>query len=1270
MSGTTVRTACPYCGVGCGLRATVESGRLVGVEGDPEHPVNRGRTCAKPVALPDAVHAADRATTPRRRRDPAGPWEDLGWDAAIGWAAERLTAIRDEHGPEAIAFYVSGQLMTEDYYVVNKLAKGFLGTNTVDSNSRLCMSSAVAGYKATFGSDGPLPSYDDLDEADCVLLLGSNAAACHPIVWGRIRDAQARPERPCRVIVVDPRRTATAAAADLHLPVLPGGDVPLLLGMLHVVVRDGLVDEAYLAAHAEGWEGLREQVRGWSLERAARVSGVDAALIEEAARTFATAGAAMTCWTMGANQSTVGTDKNRALHALCVVTGQLGRPGAGPLSLTGQPNAMGGREVGGLATLLPGYRDARDPDDRAAVNAYWRLPPTAAGVSERPGLVATDLVDALHDGRVKAVWIMATNPAVSLPESAKVREALRRAELVVVQDAYHPTETSHLAHLVLPAAQWLEKDGTTTSSERRVTLMRRALPAPGDALPDWQILARLGAAMGWAEQFAWPDAAAVHAELVGLTAGRVCDQSGITHARLRRDGSVRWPFTTADAERADRLRDPLATPSAEDLAAPDRAGHSPRLYPDHRFPTPSGRARLGPLDVSGLAEAPDDDHPLLLTTGRVGGQWHTMTRTGKSADLLAADPEPFVELHPDDARRAGVEDGERVRLVSRRGSAVLRARVPELEPTAGDPALRGGAIRPGVAFAPFHWGLLHAPPGAGQLNALSHDATDPVSRQPELKAMAVRVEALVAPASVAAGPAGEATSPVSATLAPAPETHGRGADDGAAAGEDDAAPAGRRGRRRRERLVLVGGGMAAIAVLESVFAHRPSAHWETTILCGERDAPYDRVRVSKLVSPDPREDIALRPREWYLAHDVDLRLGTRAERLDLDAREVVLEDGERVPYDKVVLCTGSQPATPPILGLDLPGVVPFRTRADAAELNRLVRPGTMATVIGGGLLGLEAAAGLAEHGASVTIVHLGSRLMDRQLDRGGARLLERRIRELGIQLLLEQRTDRIVGTSAVTGVRFAEGDELAADLVVLATGIRPEIRVAMRSGIACHHAIVVDDELRTSAPDVWAVGECAEHRDVTYGLWAPIAAQARAAGATIAGVPAGYQGSPLATTLKVVGVDLFACGRPDQDTDEDDVDEVISVDTRRGTYRRLVLREGRLAGAVLLGDLALAPELTALTADAPAGVGGALVPDELLEAVVGGEPSVRPVPDAQLVCACNQVTAGTIRAAVADGDDSVEAIRASTGASGGCGGCASRVAALLEQARVASTPAG
>src|SRR5439155_1795452 len=365
-------------------------------------------------------------------------------------------ALAAEHGPDAIAFYVSGQLLTEDYYAVNKLAKGFLGTNNVDSNSRLCMSSAVAGYRGSLGSDGPPASYADIDQADCLLLLGSNTAACHPILWSRIRRRQAE---GASVIVVDPRRTDTAAAADLHLPVRPGSDLPLLNAMLGVLARDGLLDERFLARRTEGLEEALAGAAEWAPERAAEACGVTAEAIVEAARRFGQAKRAMALWSMGANQSTVGTLKNRALNNLCLATGNIGRPGTGPLSLTGQPNAMGGRETGGLSTLLPGYRSVSSPEDRAEMRRLWALPVNAPGISPQPGIAATDLVEALESRAVRAVWVVGTNPVVSQPDAERFAAALREAELVVVQDAYHPTETGALAHVALPAAQWPEKDG-------------------------------------------------------------------------------------------------------------------------------------------------------------------------------------------------------------------------------------------------------------------------------------------------------------------------------------------------------------------------------------------------------------------------------------------------------------------------------------------------------------------------------------------------------------------------------------------------------------------------------------------------------------------------------------------------------------------------------------------------------------------------------------------------------------------------------------------
>jgi ferredoxin-nitrate reductase len=1170
------RTLCPFCGVGCGLLARTRDGRLDSVAGDPLYPVNRGRTCRKPLELPAAVHARDRATEPLLRSDRDARFDAVGWDAALGGLAGRLAAIREEHGPDAIAFYISGQLLTEDYYAVNKLAKGFLQTNNVDSNSRLCMSSAVAGYTGAFGADGPPPSYADLAHADCFLLLGTNTAACHPIVWSRIRDRQAE---GAFVICADPRPTPTAQAADLHLPVLPGTDLALLNALLHVIERDGLLDEAFVARHTSGFEEAREVARRWPPERAAEVCEVSASSIEEAATRFAGSRAAMTLWSMGANQSTVGTLKNRALINLCLATGQIGRLGAGPLSLTGQPNAMGGRETGGLAHLLPGYRRVDDAGHRAEMEAHWQCPP----ISPTPGLPAVDLFDAVGDGRVKAIWIVATNPAVSMPDSGRVRTALERAELVVVQDAYHPTETSALAHAVLPAAAWPEKDGAMTNSERRVGLVRRALAPPGEARSDWEIFAGLARALGHGEHFAWPDAAAVFDEFASCTAGRPCDITGIDHERLRAQGSVQWPCP----------------------AAPGGHDGTDRLYAEHRFHTPDGRARFAPTPHSAPAEVPDSERPILLTTGRVADQWHTMTRTGKSRALLAAAGPPVVELAPADAAAAGLAEGDSARLTSRRGNAVYSVRIVD-------------GLPDGVAFAPFHWGALHAPAGAGALNATTHGATDPTSKQPELKALAVRVE------------------PVRSQLRKPSTCLTKGSGPF-------------RGHRRR--LVVVGTGMAGLAVVEEAVRRRPAEDWHIVMLGEEAGPAYNRILLSKLLARTCGDgDLEIRPAAWHAAHGIDLRGECPAASIDVEERAVVDVAGGRHPYDTLMVATGSRPFLPPVPGTDLPHVHAFRTRRDVDALAAAAPQARSAVVVGGGLLGLEAAAGLRARGVPVTVVELADRLMAQQLDPGAGAMLRRGVTRLGLPATLG-RSVAAIGPDAVT---LDDGTALAADLVVIAAGIRPETTLARAAGLECARGIVVDDAMRTSAPGVLAAGECAEHRGTVYGLWAPLAEQARVAGATAAGDPAAFHGSTPATTLKVAGVDVFAGGRQDAGEGHD---EIVLTDTRRGVYRKLVLDGDRLAGVLLVGDTTRAKVLSELLRT------GDRVPEALLDPHTGAaEPETED--PAETVCSCNAVTRGEIdRVVVANGLTTVEQVAAATRASTGCGSCAGDVRTILERHR-------
>ncbi len=1166
METHSVQTGCPYCGVGCGLVADVRDGRLQAVRGDLDHPVNAGRVCPKPVALPDAVHSADRATTPLWRGSRDERFQNLGWDEAIPLLAEKLSAIRAEHGPGSIGVYLSGQLLTEDYYVANKLAKGFLGTNNVDANSRLCMSSAVAGYDGAFGADGPPPGYADIDVADCLLLVGSNAAACHPILWMRIRAAQ---ERGAKVIVVDPRRTDTAAAADLHLGLRPGTDLVLLNSMLEVIAREGMLDRQYLAAHTQGIDAALAEAVLWPPDRAQDVCGVSASDIVAAAHQFAGAAGAMALWSMGANQSVHGTKTNRAIINLCLATGQIGRPGAGPLSLTGQPNAMGGREVGGLAHLLPGYRKIASAVDREEIARLWNLPDDAAGIAPEPGLPATDLFDALEDGRLRAIWICGSNPVVSMPDAARTRAALRTAELVVCQDAYHPTETGALAHLVLPAAQWPEKDGTMTNSERRVTLVRAAIDPPGDALADWRIFARVGAAMGFASHFAWPSAAAVYDEFAAQTAGRPCDQAGISHARLRTEGSLQWP--------------------CPDASHPGTA----RLYADGVFASKDGRARLEATPPGESPDEPNEEFPLVLTSGRVASQWHTMTRTGKSPALMAAEPEPFVELHPDDAARAGVAEGDRVRLASRRGTVILKARFDATLPQ-------------GTAFAPFHWGALHAAPGAGTVNDLLHRQTDPVSRQPGLKFCAVRAER-------------------AAVTAP-----------------------GRRATGSGRRLVVVGGGPASLAVVESALAHAPTASWQITIVGREPRPPYDRIGLSDVLAGVRREsELQLHDARWYERNGIDLRIGTEVRSVDPDQRLVRITGSEPIPYDALVVATGSRPVLPPIPGLHHDGVHVLRTIEDVHAILDASRRARRALVIGGGLLGLEAARALNQRGMDVSVVHLADRLMERQLDVGSAQLLERAYGRLGIGVLLEHMTTEILGDDdGVTGLRFASGQEIEADLVVFAVGIRPEAELARRAGLQVEKGIVVDDELRTSAAGVWAVGECAEHRGVVHGLWAPILLQARAAGAAIAGVPVTLDVPASATRLKVADIELFCVGEPVAGEGED---EVVSASTLTGTYRKLVLRGRQLIGVILFGDLSESTRLAELART------GEPVPVGILTGVPESEdPNPR-----GLVCACTGVPRELIVAAAQQGADRLELVTEATGAGSGCGSCHPAITAIL-----------
>jgi len=688
-----VRTTCPYCGVGCGISGAAGEGRALAVAGDRAHPANAGRLCSKGAALGATVGLEGRLLTPMIGE------REASWKQAVGLVARRFRETIARHGPDSVAFYVSGQLLTEDYYAANKLMKGFIGSGNIDTNSRLCMASAVAAHKQAFGADLVPGCYEDLDLADLVVFSGHNAAWTHPVLFRRMEAARARGQKH---VVIDPRRTDTAEGADLHLPLALQMDVRLWNGLLADLIRRGAIDRAWIDAHVNGFAAVEAALSEADQSPATVAADCGLALADLTAffDLFATTPRTVSLFSMGANQSTQGTAKGLAILNAHLATGRIGKPGACPFSITGQPNAMGGRETGGMANTLAGHMDFA-PADRDRVARFWGAP----GTARKPGLKAIDMFEAIHDGRIKAVWIMATNPAVSLPDADRVREALARCPFVAVSDCVAETDTLRHAHVKLPALSWGEKDGTVTNSERRISRQRALFPAPGQARADWRIIADVATTMGFGDGFSWAGPAAVFREWTRLTAyentGRLLNLSGLMgldQAAYDRLEPVQWPVTAE--------------------------GGAARLFTDGAFQTPDGRARMVPVAPGAPASALDTAFPMSLNTGRIRDQWHTMTRTGLAPDLCRHAPEPFVEIHPEDAEPLGVTEGALARVRTARGEAVVTARITDRQ-------------RRGSLFMPMHWTDAFAP--SGRSNSLIAPNLDPVSGQPEFKHTPARI---------------------------------------------------------------------------------------------------------------------------------------------------------------------------------------------------------------------------------------------------------------------------------------------------------------------------------------------------------------------------------------------------------------------------------------------------------------------------------------------------------------------------------------------------
>ncbi|KWB48684.1 bifunctional nitrate reductase/sulfite reductase flavoprotein subunit alpha [Burkholderia ubonensis] len=721
MTATNVKSVCPYCGVGCGMVLHVEDGEVVKVSGDPDHPTNFGRLCTKGSSAHVALRQSGRLEGAFVRRARGDDLVPLPVRDAIGETGRRLRAVLDAHGPDALSFYVSGQMSIEAQYLINKLAKGFVGTNQIESNSRLCMASASSGYKLSLGADGPPGSYEDFDRADLFFVIGANMADCHPILFLRMMD---RVKAGAKLIVVDPRRTGTADKADLYLPIRAGTDLALMNGLLHLLHANGKTDAAFIAEFTEGWDAMPAFLADYTPQKVAAITGLAEADIRLAAQWIGDAPEWMSCWTMGLNQSTHGVWNTNAICNLHLATGKLCRPGSGPFSLTGQPNAMGGREMGYMGPGLPGQRSVLSDADRQFVEDRWQVPRGTLRTETGHGTV--DLFERMAAGDVKACWIICTNPVATVPNRRNAIAGLQAAELVIAQDAFLDTETNRYADILLPGALWAEGEGVMVNSERNLTLMRQAIEPPGDALPDWQIVAGVARAMGFGDAFDYASAADVFDEIVGFSNPATgYDLRGASHAALA-DAPLQWPCAPGAAG-VVRDRNPVRylNDGVSQTLRTAADGRVPRLA----FPTASGKAQFFARPHGAPAELPGREFPIVLNTGRLQHQWHTMTKTGKVAMLNKLNPRPFVEIHPDDARTLGIAAQDSVEIRSRRGRAVL-------------PAVVTDRVQPGNCFAPMHWNDVYGDDLC--INAVTSDAIDPVSQQPELKYCAVALSRVAA----------------------------------------------------------------------------------------------------------------------------------------------------------------------------------------------------------------------------------------------------------------------------------------------------------------------------------------------------------------------------------------------------------------------------------------------------------------------------------------------------------------------------------------------
>ena len=1166
-----VKTTCSYCGVGCGIIVKKDANNKVFVEGDKDHPVNKGMLCSKGMNLHYVANdVSDRILYPEMRWSRSHPRERVSWDDALDRAASVFKSIIKKHGPDSVGFYVSGQSLTEEYYIANKLTKGFIGTNNIDTNSRLCMSSAVVGYKKTFGEDSVPISYADIELADTFLITGANPAWCHPILFRRLE--KHKEENPnVKIIVVDPRKTDTANFADIHLQLLPGTDVVLYNAIARCLYKRGLIDEDFIKNHTDGFQEYKDLIFKTSLKQASKICGVPEKDIQKAADTIGVSKGFISMWAMGLNQSVVGTDKNVSLLNLSLITGQVGKPGCGPFSLTGQPNAMGGREVGGMANLLAVHKDLMNEEHRREVAQFWGVDK----INPKPGLTATEMFDALESGKLKAVWIACTNPLVSLPNLNRIEKAMENAKFVVVQDISHKSDTVAFADLVLPAAGWLEKEGTMTNSERRISYLPKEIDAPGEARPDVEIFCDFAKRMGF-RGFNFNSSSEIYDEYAAMTKGTNIDVSYLNYDRLKNEGTFQWPVPE------------------------HRHEGTPRLFQNKKFFTPTGNAQFNlPSTIENNSVLPNEDFPLILTTGRVRDQWHTMTKTGKVSRLKTHYPTPVLEIHPVDAYLYKIKNGDITEITSENGVVRVRASVTE-------------NIKKGVVFLPMHWGK-QLQSNLNRANNLTNTHVDPVSKEPDFKFTRVSVS---------------------------------------------------KHKKKVEKIIIAGAGAAAFRFVQNYREQNETD--EIHVFSKEPNLFYNRVLLPEYVTEELSWDELLKIKAKELKKlNIQLHPETYLTKVDKTHKTVTDNTGDTHQFDKLILATGSRAFVPKDVQIDLPGRFTMRNKSDAdsfkayLEATNLPPEEQHVVIVGGGLLGLELAAAMKHKNAKITIVQRGSRLMERQLDLVSSKLLALDVQERGIQIYFDNEVSTVFDDedTGELNITLKSGKFITANAIVYAIGTIPNVEIARENGISCRRGVIVNQHLQSSHPDIFAIGEIAEYNNQLFGITSAAEEQANILANYIAGdISCAYNGSVLMNILKFNDLNLCSIGEINVPENDDSFEEIIFTDIKKRYYKKCIVKDDLLIGAVLMGDKNEFAEFKTM-------IESKIEMAEKRDKLLRGSSNDVPVLG-KLVCSCSQVGAGNIEETIAKGCTDFTELCNKTGAGLGCGSCKTEVRDILQNSKI------